>query len=185
MSTTIRAFVAVRVPASPALRDVLEELGQMGRPIKPVDSDHLHVTLRFLGETHEYWIHRLRDFLDLVSAQTDSFDIKLRGLGAFPKPSYSSVIWAGIAHEKPIVQLAELTENTMMECGFAAGSRPFKPHVTLARVKARPPSRLAALLRAHPDTEFGSLRVQEIILMQSQLSPEGPTYTPLHTFPLV
>lgn len=180
MSTTIRAFVAVRVPATPALCDVLDELGRMGRSIKPVDSDHLHVTLKFLGETDTSWIDGTREVLDAVAKASSTFDVRLHGLGAFPKPSRPSVIWTGIEPAEPMMQLAERTEQALSEFGFAPETREFRPHVTLARVKSRPPQELASLLERHATTEFAKFRVNEIVLIQSQLSPQGPKYTPLH-----
>ncbi len=181
MSTTIRAFVAVRIPATPPLREVLDELARMGRPVKPVAADHLHVTLKFLGETDPSWIDRTCNVLDDVAAETPAFDVTLRGLSAFPKLSRPSVIWTGITPPGPMCALAAAIEHELTTFGFAAEARPFHPHVTLARVNAHPPPSLATLLRSSVQPEFGTLRVSEVLLMQSRLTPRGATYTTLHT----
>jgi len=184
MSATIRAFVAVRVPPSPSLSDVLGELANMGRAVRPVAVDNLHVTLKFLGDTDASWVDRTCELLDDVASQLSAFDVTLQGLGAFPKPSRPSVIWTGITPPEPMLELANAIEQALTTFGFAAEPRAFRPHVTLARIKARPTQELSALLEEHADTEFAMFCINEITLMQSALSPQGPTYTSLHHFSL-
>lgn len=179
MSTTVRTFVAACVPATPALRGVLDELGRIGRPVKPVGYDHLHVTLKFLGETDTSWIDQTCAILNAVTNETSAFDVMLCGLGAFPKPSRPSVIWTGIIPPAPIVQLAEKVEQALTEFGFSAEPRIFRPHVTLARVKARPPASLSDLLDKHRDTEFATLALSEVSLVKSVLTACGPRYESL------
>ncbi len=181
MSTTIRAFVAVRIHATPLLRGVLDELSRIGRPVKPVAPENLHVTLKFLGETDPSWIDRTCELLDDVASQLPVFDVTLRGLGTFPKPSRPSVIWTDIQPPDPMRELAAAVEHELTTFGFSAEPRPFHPHITLARIKARPPQELATLVESHANTVFASMRIGEIELMQSRLSPQGATYSTLHT----
>lgn len=179
MSEIVRAFVAVRIPPPPPLRAVLDELQAMGQSVKAVAAANLHMTLKFLGNIDTSWLAGIgRDLCETVS-QRSAFDLTLRGLGAFPKPSRPSVIWAGVTPPDPMIQLAGAVEQTLVTFGFTAESRPFSPHVTLARIKRRPPEELSRLLERSADMGFGNFNVDEIILMQSELSPHGPRYTPL------
>jgi 2'-5' RNA ligase len=66
----------------------------------------------------------------------------------------------------------------------APEDRPYRPHVTLARVKEPAGLRTAPLLEGVREHEFGVRRVDAITLFESRLSPRGPTYMPLHRTPL-
>ena len=181
MSTVVRAFVAIRVPAPPSLGAVLDALKALGRPVRAVAAENLHLTLKFLGNTDVNWIPQVANLLNEVAAPVSAFDVALRGLGAFPKPSRPSVIWTGMTPPEPVVRLARDVELALATFGFAPETRAFHPHVTLARIKSRPPQELSALLDRHAETEFATFLVDELLLMQSELTPHGSRYTPLST----
>ena len=46
----VRAFIAVKVDCTPLLRRVLGQLNRLGRALKSVSPDALHVTLKFFGD---------------------------------------------------------------------------------------------------------------------------------------
>lgn len=184
MSETLRAFVAVRVPSSPPLHNVLGELAALGRPVKPIAAENLHLTLKFLGNTDRSWLPDIERVLGELASKISAFDVTLQGLGAFPKPSRPSVIWTGMTPPEPVIRLAGDVESTLATFGFSPETRPFHPHVTVARIKNRPPRELAALLERHAETEFAAFSVNEIALVQSELTPDGARYTPLSIAPL-
>ena len=184
MSATVRAFVAIRIPASPPLREILHQLAMLGRPVKPVALENLHLTLKFLGHTDESWLAETGRLLREIALQTSPFRVTLRGLGAFPKASRPSVIWTGMTPPAPVIRLAAAVEQALASFGFAPETRPFQSHVTLARIKSRPPRELSILIDRHAETEFATIDVSEIALMQSELSPQGPRYTPLTVAPM-
>jgi 2'-5' RNA ligase len=134
MSTVVRAFVAIRVPASPSLSTALDALKALGRPVRAVAAENLHLTLKFLGNTDVNWIPEIASLLGDVAAGASAFDTTLRGLGAFPKPSRPSVIWTGMTPPEPVVRLAGDVEAALATFGFAPETRAFRPHVTLARI---------------------------------------------------
>ncbi|MGD9856641.1 MAG: RNA 2',3'-cyclic phosphodiesterase [Planctomycetaceae bacterium] len=181
MSEAIRAFVAVRVSASPALERLLDELDSFGRSVKPVAAENLHLTVKFLGNTDSSWIGGIERVLRETAAQLPAFDVVLRGLGAFPSASRPSVIWTGMTPPEAVIQLAAAVEHALVGFGFAAETRAFHPHVTLARIKSRPPRELTALPERHAETELASFTVDELVLMRSELTPHGSRYTPLCT----
>jgi 2'-5' RNA ligase len=79
-------------------------------------------------------------------------------------------------------QLSRLQFRLDIECaqaGFPRESKPFKPHLTLARLRA--PHDASALSEAHRGTTFGphSFQVSDFVLMRSQLGPGGSRYTPI------
>lgn len=143
----------------------------------------LHCTLRFLGDTSPETAARLAPAIARAVADFSSFPADLIGVGAFPEPQRPSVVWAGLK-AAPLATLFERVDTVATDFGYPADRLPFKPHVTLARVKHRPPPKLAELLRQHADTRWGSLEVAAIELFQSTRTPSGPRYDILATAPL-
>lgn len=180
MSETIRAFVAVDIPTSPELRDVRRRLAEMGRAVKPVTTPELHLTLRFLGDVHTEWIPDVIDALDTAVRGKSIFTLRIVGLNAFPRVERPSVVWAGLRDAEPLVAIADELETGLRTLGFAADPKRFHPHVTLARIRSRPPAELAELFAENEERAFGDVTIEDVRLYQSELRPEGPRYTMLH-----
>jgi 2'-5' RNA ligase len=105
----------------------------------------------------------------------------LGGIGAFPNFRRARVVWIGVGQDPRLELLHHDVEVACEGLGFEVEGRPFRPHLTLARVRqplaeerARALSREAK--RTAYDTEF---MVRSIDLMQSDLSADGPAYTTL------
>jgi RNA 2',3'-cyclic 3'-phosphodiesterase len=179
MSETLRAFFAVDIRCPAALRRVLTDLSGMGRAVKAVDPDQLHVTLKFLGATSAELLPGLTAILEAAARGEGAFDVALSGLGAFPGAHRPSVVWAALDRADPLQRLAATLEAAVEPLGFARESRPFTPHVTLARIKARPPAKLAEILRDGSESTFGEARIENVVLYRSDTTTHGPRYTPL------
>lgn len=181
---TVRAFIAVKVPPTPALEQVAARLGQLGRPVKGVAADNLHVTLKFLGKTERDKLPRIVEILRTVVEPKTAFEMPIIGVGAFPHRGRPSVVWAGLENAETLAEMADELEQELEPLGFAPEKRKFHAHVTLARVKAKPPAELHALFEEHESTDFGRARVESVELFQSELTPEGPRYTVIESVPL-
>ncbi len=177
MPNLIRAFIAVKIPSTPALREVISQLALMGRPVKSVAADKLHVTLKFLGDTNSELIPEVGRILHAVCESKSAFDLRIVGCGAFPHAARPSVIWAGLENTETLIELSVELETQLQPLGFSAEKREFQPHLTLARVKSKPPGELATLLAERASTEFGVASIKSVELRQSELRPEGPKYT--------
>jgi 2'-5' RNA ligase len=186
MSDTIRCFLALKIRAEPALRRVLKELAEMGRALKAVEPENLHVTLKFFAAAEPDLIPEIHAVATLAAARQTRAQLTLAGLGVFPHAQRPNVVWAGL--EGPGAQtldaLAGDLETSLEPLGFPREDRPFAPHLTLARVKAKPPEALRELLARHAKTLFGTATVDEIELIRSELGPDGPRYTVLERSPL-
>jgi 2'-5' RNA ligase len=179
MCKPIRVFIAVKVPSTPLLRKVLKLLAAMGRPVKPVSADNLHVTLKYLGDTNPTRIPEISQAISEAVNGEQAFEGHVVGLGAFPRIQRPSVIWAGLKDGEPLIRIAESLEIILSEMGFHAEQKPFHPHLTLARIKSKPPAELAELLNENPATDFGVVSLSSVELFQSELQPTGPRYTVL------
>lgn len=185
-SDAVRVFIAIELPS-----DVKEELSRLenrlktrcsGSPLKWVAVDSIHLTLKFLGEIPASRLDAVRDATAASSAGVGDLSLELGGIGAFPGSSRPRVIWVGLEGDVPkLVSLAERLDRGLQTIGFERESRPFSPHLTLARVRpdASPQAQTeigSALTRARPPERL-RFTATEVSLMQSQLRPEGPLYT--------
>jgi RNA 2',3'-cyclic 3'-phosphodiesterase len=184
MSERLRSFIAVRIPASAALRPVVRELAEMGRAVKSVDPDHLHVTLKFLGDVNAERMPEISSILQTAAAAQCRCELTIAGLGVFPHAQRPNVVWAGLEGAQVLQALAAELQSAFEPLGFAREDRPFVPHLTLARIKARPPQSLHELLARHQKTRFGTATVESVELFRSDLGPEGPKHTVLSSAPL-
>ena len=175
----MRAFVAVRVPATREIEAVLKSLAGMQPAVKVVAADQLHVTLKFLGETDESLLPFLSAMIQEVAGGEFKCRVNLGGLGAFPRIERPTVVWAGMSGADVLNRLAAEFEERSATLGFARETRPFEPHVTLARVKFKPPAALAKLLRDKRCEAFGSVDVEAVELVQSDLLRSGSQYSRL------
>lgn len=179
-STTFRAFISADLPAIPPLVTLTEELRRASDSLRVVSPDHLHLTLKFLGDTEEGLVPELVGVIQDSCRGVGSFPIRVRGTGAFPSLSRMNVLWVGIEMAEPLARIANSLEAKLEPLGFPAERRPWTGHMTLARVKgARELDRVRAVLEAHRDEIFAEHRVDEIRLKKSVLTPQGPVYTTL------
>jgi 2'-5' RNA ligase len=186
MSNPIRCFLALRIPAETALRRVLKELSEMGRALKAVEPENLHVTLKFFAAAEPAFVPQITAIAAAAADRQTRTQLTLAGLGVFPHAQRPSVIWARL--EGPGAQtlsaLAQELEESLEAIGLRREERPFVPHLTIARVKAKPPEALHELLARHAKSVFGTAPIDEIELIRSEPGPEGSRYTILERWPL-
>jgi 2'-5' RNA ligase len=178
---TVRAFVAVLLPE--ALRSRLareiDALRLHAPGVAWVAAENLHVTLKFLGSVDEPRTAEIGAALERA-ATVPAFDVDVRGLGAFPSATRARVLWAGAPGAPAFARLAEGIDRALTALGFPPEARGFTPHVTLGRVREpRRNDALAAALEAAATRDFGTLRIDRVSLMRSDLSPRGARYTQL------
>jgi 2'-5' RNA ligase len=141
-----------------------------------------HITLRFLGPVAapDPVVAALADSL----AGMATGRIALGGSGAFPKPSRATVLWIGV-HEGAewLVRLAGAVERAAVAAGLAPEPRPFRPHLTLARI--RTPRPIQPLLREIGSAPIGrAWTVDDIVVFESDTRADGAVHHAIHTFPL-
>ncbi len=150
--------------------------------VRWVDADNLHLTLRFLGDTDEQALPRLTDGLDAIGAQHRGFPLTVAGIGCFPNLRRPRVVWAGLEDpQEKLGPLQEDVEGMVQGLDWPAESRPFRPHLTLGRVregKGRGHRPLADPWTEEPPAR--SFEVDSLELIESVLGRGGARYTSLH-----
>ncbi len=143
-----------------------------------MSAEHLHLTLKFLGDTEEGLVPEIVAAMREASLGVAPFTIRVRGTGAFPNLSRPAVVWVGIEGGEPLGRMAKTIDEHVAALGFERERRAWSPHVTLARVRgSRGVGRVQSILRAHADEVFAEARVEDIRLKKSVPRPQGPEYT--------
>lgn len=178
----MRLFIAVEL--SDAVRARLsaaqERLRAAPCAVKWVKPQLMHLTLRFLGEVAPSRIPDLEAAMASAAEGVPPFEARVVGLGAFPERGAPRVVWAGIQDNGSLATLNRRLEEAARRLGFDPEQRPFSPHLTLGRVKdARGAPALRGLLDAQAAAHFGSCTITGLVLVESRLSPAGPSYTVL------
>jgi 2'-5' RNA ligase len=182
----MRLFVALDLP--PATVRLLEELQRSLRPLARIrwsPAGNLHITTKFIGEWPEARLDELKTALAGIPPR-GRIAIRVGGLGFFPNPRAPRVFWCGIEEDAcGLAELAAATDRATAALGVPAETRPFSPHLTLARIKERldlgPLHRAIAGLQS---LDFGAFDADSFFLYHSQLRPAGSVYTKLAEFPL-
>jgi RNA 2',3'-cyclic 3'-phosphodiesterase len=158
------------------LKTVLRE--SRASSIKWVSPEHMHLTLVFLGEVEEARAAALIGDVGRDVAQRP-FDLVFGEIGVFPPRGAPNVLWIGVeSGAEPAIALQHELAARVASHDVRLESRPFRPHLTLARWRA---SRSADRERALAAVRHAvaRLRVDHATLYQSRLSSAGPSYTAL------
>jgi RNA 2',3'-cyclic 3'-phosphodiesterase len=187
MSTgQIRSFVSIDLEDEKILSQVesiMSSLSSLGGDLKPVERENIHLTLKFLGNVSASKLEEARSALAKVTFPP--FSLEIKGAGAFPNLKRMNVVWVGVGEGWSQVELIfEQTEKILHQLGFSRETRPFSPHITVARVKSgRKRDEIAAFLGHLTDESFGTFNVESVRLKQSVLSSSGPKYSTLYEVP--
>ncbi|HDS08887.1 MAG TPA: RNA 2',3'-cyclic phosphodiesterase, partial [Firmicutes bacterium] len=151
------------------------ETGFNQRLIPP---EKIHLTLKFLGPTQNEKIPEIISVLSEVRDFFSPFSLEVKGVGAFPNFFRPRVLWIGV-HDitGELKRLADKIEERMEILGFARENRPFKPHLTISRIKTGNISKKEqTFLKEHCNFNLGPMEIKSIIYFESILKPEGAEY---------
>ncbi len=176
----MRLFIAIDLPHP--LQKKLSAFKQEFLHCRWVPEDHLHLTLRFVGDAEEELAKNIQ--LSLQSIQAQPIELSLIGLGCFPNERYPRVLWIGMEANQGLEKLQKTIEQKLQELGIFAETRPFTPHITLARFKSPNPKGLSNFLAHHGGFHSDPFRVEEFYLYSSTLSPKGAIHEKIGTYPL-
>ena len=180
----MRLFFALPLPgeAKDRLRAPLEGAKKAGGDgVSFTRIEQLHFTLAFLGEQPGP-----DEALAAGEALREGapFEVALSGAGAFPNTARPRVLWLGVTDGAlPLLQATERLRTALRQRGFTLEERPFRPHLTFARVRPRGERSAKRALAAIAPGEFARWTTREACLMQSFLGKGGATHTVLRAFP--
>ncbi len=184
----MRLFFAV--PMSPhvreAVRDAIGAFPVLDPPWRWISPENYHITVKFLGEVAGDVTPSLHDAAVRVAARVAPFRISFSRFGGFPSLARPRVIFFAVSDGADrLDELASLVDREMEHNGFARERRPFRAHLTLARITRRLSPGLREALESVPQLPAAtSQAVDRFVLMCSHLSRAGARYEEIGTFSL-
>jgi len=177
----VRTFVALVIPKPwiDYLARVEQDLAGKMSGLSWVKPDNMHITVRFLGDLGDSGVRRAADSVRRGAQSHHAFPARLGAPGAFPSLDRPRILWAGLSEGADVaIALAKSINLGLKHDGFGPPDKPFRPHITLARVRERSQGVEAFRRYAPPLPPEGAV-LDRIVVMKSDLHPAGARYTPL------
>ncbi len=176
----IRTFIAIGLgnEISQDLERYIEGLQQLVEGVRWVAVQNIHLTLRFLGSLDEGGVLRVRRAVLAGAEGTLPFTLRPGSLGGFPDLRRPRVLYINLEGDlETLKRLQSRIEDELFRSDFSKQDKPFSPHITIGRVRRG----RRALWNAPtiPIQSTSEMLVREILILKSDLRPEGPVYTPL------
>lgn len=187
----VRLFVACEVP-----EDVKESIGividdlraKSGNDVRWIRPDGVHVTLKFLGEVPVKRLPAIKLAIQEAVVGHSPFELEFSNIGTFGGREGLRLMWVGIAGDVLRLEALVRAVNAALKVvGFEPERRPFRPHLTLGRVR----DEISTRRRAQIEVDVGKMsvppsswRTMQVSLMRSRLTTQGAMYDVLATFPL-
>jgi 2'-5' RNA ligase len=179
----LRAFFAVDASAIEPIASLQNEItsstGWSSRDVKPVEPQNFHFTLLFLGEIADSDTDRIQS--EISGLWFDAIDLTYSRVGAFPRPDAARIVWLGVEGEgsQKLERLAAKVISAVSKLGFKP-DKPFSPHLTIFRVKARRRVDITGIARKYAGLAIND-RIDKVHLKRSELTPAGPVYSNVYT----
>jgi RNA 2',3'-cyclic 3'-phosphodiesterase len=183
----VRLFVALDLPEAVrhALAELIANLKPKSRGARWVQPENLHITLKFIGHVGNEKLSPIQSALSSIHA-AQPVELHFRGMGFFPNERRPRAFWCGVAASPNLPELAADINRSLVPLGIEAETRPFTPHLTLARFKSDEGVR--EMVHAANDmksTDFGAATETNFHLYESLLKSTGAQYNRVASFPFV
>lgn len=176
----MRLFLGIALPET--LCDDLGDLMEGIPGARWAPPDMLHITLRFIGELDG---RSARDIAEILGQKSHPIlSLRLQGMGYFGDRNRARILWAGVEKHAALMQLQKHIEAKLQRYGLPAEKRRYRPHVTLARFRDYPLSRLTPYLEERGGYRSDAFDVASYILFSSHIVSGQPYYQPEYEFPL-
>jgi 2'-5' RNA ligase len=139
-----------------------------------------HITLQFLGSTtpqqYECVTASLREL------HQPPVVVELGAIGTFDR---AGVLFVDVRVTPHLSALQQAVIAATIPCGFVPESRPYHPHITLARRRGKSGGEIRSLkLQIDRQSSIPSFTAGSFLLYESTPTPEGSRYEPRECFPL-
>lgn len=183
MEKNIRAFIAFELPTDITwlAADLQNRLKDQGLKLRWVRPQNMHLTLKFLGDVGADRIGAITAAMKAIAQGVPPMALTVQGMGVFPGMRKPRVVWIGVGGATDLLERAHRgVDERLALLGFQREDRPFKAHLTLARIN-QPVDARRLLETIQMEGGYGArpFQANEMVLFQSVLKPQGPTYTPL------
>jgi 2'-5' RNA ligase len=158
---------------------IQKTLAEANALVKFVEAENLHFTFKFLGDITPEKAEAIANMAEEKIADYGPFDINIKGTGVFPNLGYIRVIWLGVEEPETFSKMQEDFDQEFVKMGFNK-ERSYIPHLTIGRVKGvQNKELLVSMVKELENVDVGTMKVERLILKESELTPVGPIYTDL------
>lgn len=183
----MRTFIAIKLPPNALLLQVIADLKAqlVTEPVKWVNTNSLHLTLKFLGETSPVQVAGVKAALTGLAASFRPFRIFPGSTGYFKSRGMPRVLYISFIEADPLVKLAGEIDRLLEPLGFEQEKRPYTPHLTLARIKyLNNKETFYKAAAGYKNLVLPAVTVGDVYYYQSTLTQSGPQYNELLKLPL-
>jgi 2'-5' RNA ligase len=178
---SMRCFIAIDLPdhVHRRMASLQSTLKPYDWPVRWTNPQQIHLTIKFLGDVPDADMSDICTALKEVTQMVPPFALTIGSAGCFPPRGEPRVIWTAVLDPpQPLMDLQEGIEASMEALGIAREARAFRPHLTLGRAKGHGfKGNLREILKEQEHFNAGLFDVEEAVMYQSELTPQGPIYT--------
>ncbi|WP_068083985.1 RNA 2',3'-cyclic phosphodiesterase [Polycladidibacter stylochi] len=174
-----RLFTGLEIPSTIATQLSLLRGGLRGA--RWIDPENYHITLRYMGEVDD----RIADEVafELGRVRREPVSLTIQELGSFGSGKPHS-LWAGVKPCPALFEMQAEQERILRRLGFAAQTRRYTPHITLARLKGTSDHEVASWLSMRSGYSAQQFTVERFVLFSSRSSVGGGPYLVEEAYPL-
>jgi 2'-5' RNA ligase len=183
----LRSFIAIELQESArsVLADIQQKFTKCRPDIRWVKPGNIHLTVKFLGNVEEKTAGEIIKTSGKICSRHHPFELAMQGLGVFPNARNPKVLWVGIEGGGALEGLKNEIEEGMALLGFEKENRKFTPHLTIGRFRsALNRGCIRGVIEEQGKGKLEIIPVHHLVLMRSDLHPEGARYTEISKFPL-
>lgn len=175
-----RIFTAIRVP--PEIAKSLLELPQKGVQGRWNNCRDLHITLRFIGDIQSEYIPLIKKDLERINHK--KINIEIKGLDFFENPR-QPILFADVPSRRKLENLVTDITDILAPYDIYVPQRPYKPHITLARLKKTPVKKVEKYVQAHSSKITESFKATSFELIRSgEPDKTGSVYSDIQSYKL-
>lgn len=184
----LRCFIGIKFTLQDEIRSLTEDLSQIddeAARVRIVPPKNLHITLKFLGSVLESQLDEIETRLKQLASRHESLALHCKGIGFF-----KNSLWLGISpNDRLCTMAAHLNQAFSLQVlgskNQGANTKPYVPHVTVARFSREAKPRLLLVKRKYADTHWGDFQAKQFHLYRSQTLEEGARYSIIDSYSLV
>jgi 2'-5' RNA ligase len=185
VNSSVRAFLSINVDDDSLIshiQSIQQKLDQTAVKMKVVESENIHFTLRFFGDTPLQRLDQIRSCLDRV--KINPFEIEIAGVGSFPNKQRPRIVWIGVSENASrILDLKKEIDSSLLKIGYQPERKRYTPHATIARIRfVKNPKLVVSNLESLADEVIGRMIITSVKMTKSSLTSSGPIYETLWEF---
>jgi len=142
-----------------------------------IPEKNFHITYRFIGNVNSRQLEDLKMIFQPELKVEFEANLIYKGVGVFPHIRNPRVFFIKVEDKlKVLNQINDVVNNKLAILGYPPEHKPFKPHITLKRIKGISAKDFPEKIRDFSDYQFGRQTKVRLSIIESFLTPKGAEY---------